>query len=155
MSDVLAGPAAVAAVIVSICLAWQAGRRRQRGLASKVTLVSERGFDPEGKEFRTYQVHNGGDQPITKVRIVERPSVGETRPTAGYDVKWWNSIEAGGQRTAEIRYVPGEALLQVHPANRSLIFHDGSGRWWERKELGGLSRLKKTDPDSPDLYLSS
>lgn len=181
VADWLAGLATLSAVLVSIWLAQRDGKRLEverreaaedraefrrlqaeeaeqgkRRLASQVTLYSESGYDSAGKQVsRTYHVHNGGDEPITMVKVVERPTVGDTLSTVGHTVEWWDTIEAGGRRMEVLKYVPGEAILQVHPANRSLIFSDGAKRRWERKELGGLSRFKEDDPDAPELHLSS
>lgn len=132
----------------------QEADRRMRQLASQVTLVSERGFDSDdGKEFRSYRVHNNGDEPISLVTITERPIVnGELSPT-GQIIKTWPIIEGGGERIVRgPNYFDHEFPL-VRPMDRALIFRDGLGQRWLRNELGVLRTLGDDDPESPGIIL--
>lgn len=122
--------------------------QRARRLASRVSLSSEKCMDSNGKQFRTYLVHNGGDEPITFVLITERPIVNDEL-SATHEIRGqWLSIEGGGQRTVDGRkYLPLEAPL-VRPMERWVMFTDGLGQRWIRDEFGKL-RLAAEDPDTP------
>lgn len=126
----------------------QEAEQRTRRLASQVSLSSEKSFDSSGKQFRTYWVHNGGDEPISFVLITERPIVNDEMSTTHEIKGQWLSIEGGGQRNVEgQKYPPLEAPL-VRPWERWVIFSDGLGQRWIRDEFGKL-RLAADDPDAP------
>ena len=117
--------------------------QRKRRLASQVTLYSESGYDSEGKQVsRTYHIHNGGDEPISKVRILERPIVDDALSPRLIGMARWPIIEAGGRREKELTFP-----YLVRPEDRSLVFQDGLGQSWRKNELGALRRLEKSDPE--------
>lgn len=181
LPDWLAAIGTIGAVLVSISFAMRDGKRlrieraeaakdraefrrtqereaeqRARRLASRVTLISESHIDSEGQRFRSYRVHNGGDEPISLATITERPVIdddlSELSPTRQI-IKTWNVIEAGGEQTYQgPKYSPQDFPV-VRPMDRNLFFRDGLGQCWLRSELGELRILEKGDPDSPGMIL--
>lgn len=179
------GLATLAAVVVSIILAWSNSRtarqerelaaqdrqefrrqqteeaeQRKRRQAAQVTLVTQPFSDEWGRRL-DYQVHNGSDEPIFSVLILEdRDGVdSEGQPTQPRRiVKKWEVIEARGERKCESRSrdfnakpLPEE---QVKPWQRRLFFADGAGQQWARLESGELQELGWPKGESPfDAYV--
>ncbi|MBT2523274.1 hypothetical protein [Arthrobacter sp. ISL-28] len=124
---------------------------RKRRLAAKVTVIAEktyigpesiRGY--EGRGIR-WKVHNGGDEPILMVSVVQRPMPNEEgAETAVSQIsKTWPAIEPGGFRE-EVTPLYSE---EWHP-EREVQFTDGSGQRWQRKAYGGLRTISPDDPDA-------
>jgi hypothetical protein len=127
--------------------AQQAMAARRR-LAAQVTLVAGRtlvlledGLGFEGPAVK-WQVHNGGDEPISLVALVQRPVPSESEAAAPEIADFWPAIEAGGSREIYTRLYGSN----YHP-NREVQFTDGTGARWQRKTLGGLRELLPDDPE--------
>lgn len=127
--------------------AQQAVAARRR-LAAQVTVVAGRvhsldrdrnGFEGPGVKW---EVHNGGDEPISLVALVQRPIPSESEAVAPEISEWWPVIEAGGSREIVTRLYGDN----YHP-NREVQFTDGTGARWQRKSLGGLRELLADDPE--------
>lgn len=164
--------ATLAAVILSLVLAWTNGRKarqesklaiedrhefrrqqveegehRKRRLAAQVTLVSDWRTEEWGRR-RHYKIHNGGSEPIFDVVIVEHASDDEGADNKGLPriVKTWDVIEARGNRdtVGTMRDFSASPVVGelVKPWNRSVQFNDGVGQRWKRLQTGDLQALE-------------
>lgn len=130
----------------------------KRRLAAQVTLIAEKSHsynklqnDFEGPAVN-WTVHNGGNEPISMVTLVQReidPATGTETGNADM-AKQWNVIEAGGTRRA-LTELSGRTF---HP-NREVQFTDGAGVRWQRKSLGVLRMLEADDPEATRIYITS
>lgn len=131
---------------------------RKRSLAAKVTVIAEKtpsGFHPDMGEARQYidwTVHNGGDEPISMVSVVQRLREGapgaDTAPTL--IGKTWPMIEPGASRTARTAVYHDP---QDFEPQREVQFTDGTGQRWQRKEFGALRRITPDDPEKLGIVL--
>lgn len=124
----------------------EAARRR---LAAQVTVIAQKSYSSNasrngflGPAVR-WEVHNGGDEPISMVAVVQRPIPSDSEAAAPEISKSWPVIEAGGSR---------EALIQLHGdnfhPNREVQFTDGTGARWQRKSFGELREIAGDDPEA-------
>jgi hypothetical protein len=130
----------------------------KRRLAAQVTLIAEKSYSHNEKQNGflgravNWSVHNGGNEPISMVTLVQR----EIDPESGAETgnadmpKQWNVIEAGGTR----RVLTELGERTFHP-NREVQFNDGSGVRWQRKSLGALRLLEGDDPEATRIYITS
>lgn len=133
---------------------------RKRSLAAKVTVIADKtpsGFHPNTGEPRQYvhwTVHNGGDEPISMVSVVQRLRAGapgaDTAPTMIDHT--WAMIEAGASRTTRTKVYNDP---QDFEPQREVQFTDGTGQRWQRKELGALRRITSDDPEKLGIVLLS
>jgi hypothetical protein len=123
----------------------------KRRLAAQVTLIAEKsysanklqnGFEGPGVNWI---VHNGGNEPISMVFLVQREIDPESGAETGrYQMaQQWNVIEAGGTRRA-LTELGGQAFN----SNREVQFIDGAGVRWQRKSRGNLRPLEDDDPET-------
>jgi hypothetical protein len=126
---------------------------RKRSLAAKVTVISTKsqsGFHPsmgEPRQFVDWKVHNGGDEPISMVSVVQRLRPGapgaDTSPTE--ICKTWPMIEPGGSERFRTSIYQDP---QDFEAQREVQFTDGTGQRWQRKEFGTLRPIEPGDPEA-------
>ncbi|MET4620424.1 hypothetical protein ABIE18_001873 [Arthrobacter sp. 2762] len=126
---------------------------RKRRLAAKVTVIADRspsGFHPEMGEARQYvawTVHNGGDEPISMVSVVQRLRTGapgaDTAPTEISHT--WSMIEPGASRSITTPIYDDPRNFE---REREVQFTDGAGQRWQRKEFGALRSIAPNDPEA-------
>lgn len=117
---------------------------QKRRLAARVSVSSERFIDDLGARKCRWTVHNGGDEPISRIGLVGRTVAAEGRETPPpFIFGIWASIEAYGDRE-KVTAIFGEGMVR----EGELQFTDGAGQLWQRKEYGTLKALKLDDPES-------
>lgn len=117
---------------------------QQRRLAARVSVSSETFIDDLGARKCRWTVHNGGDEPISRIALVGRSIAVEGKETPPpFIFGIWTSIEAHGQREKET-LVFGDGMVR----EGELQFTDGAGQFWQRKEYGTLKALELDDPES-------
>lgn len=116
----------------------------KRRLAAQVTVTTERYIDDTGELKLCWTVHNGAEEPISSVAIVQRYQAG-SEPLV---VQTWPVIEARGNREERPREFWRNAVL------RQVQFTDGAGQRWQRTEQGTLRPIVSDDPDGlPMVFL--
>lgn len=117
---------------------------QKRRLAARVSVSSERFIDDLGDRKCRWTVHNGGDEPISRIALVGRSIALEGKDTpAPFIFGIWASIAARGERE-EITAIFGDGMVR----KGELQFTDGAGQPWQRKEYGALRALERDDPES-------
>ena len=124
----------------------------KRRLAGKVTIVVDREWGPHPatggpRQHLTWKVHNGGEEPISMVSIVERlrPGAPGADKAPVHIAYTWRAIEAGGQRTHLTDSYRDPSEFETF---REVQFTDGSGVRWQRKESGALREIGPDDPEA-------
>lgn len=131
---------------------------RKRSLAAKVTVIADRspsGFHPglgEARQYVHWTVHNGGDEPISMVSVVQRLRPGAPgADTATTEIsQTWPMIEPGASReiTTPIYQDPQDFERQ-----REVQFTDGTGQRWQRKEFGALRPIAPDDAEALGMVI--
>jgi hypothetical protein len=131
---------------------------RKRSLAAKVTVIADRspsGFHPsmgEPRQFVDWTVHNGGDEPISMVSVVQRLRPGapgaDTAPTEISQT--WPMIEPGASRVVR---TPIYHDPQDFERQREVQFTDGTGQRWQRKEFGALRPIGPGDAETLGMVI--
>ncbi|MDR6436051.1 hypothetical protein J2790_001172 [Paenarthrobacter nicotinovorans] len=116
----------------------------KRKLAAQVTVVNE--IHRAGKiRYDTkllWKVHNGGEEPISKIVIARREMHPDADPLTTLHAQW-QSIEAGGIREILTPFTGDMALPESE-----VQFTDGTGVRWQRKDSGELRQLAEDDPEN-------
>lgn len=131
---------------------------RKRRLAAKVTVIADRspsGFHPDMGEARQYvnwTVHNGGEEPISMVSVVQRLRPGapgaDAAPTEISQI--WPMIEPGASRTATTGIYNDP---MDYERQREVQFTDGTGQRWQRKEFGALRPISSDDDEALTMVI--